>query len=284
MSRSMQERPGPMRAGLRSRILFLLAVAIVLQLPRITAGKETDGTAAIRVVFDNVVIDERLQSSWGFAAVIETPGTNILFDTGSDGRILLSNMRQMRVAPRMIDLIFLSHAHGDHSGGLDAVLTEKPELPIYLSSSTLGVIRHGLPLGTRIIEMSAPTQITTNIHSSGEMGSAPAEQALVIETVEGLVVVTGCAHPGVALIAEKAKAQYDSEIYMLAGGFHLFRAKENTVRDVIARLKALGVRKVAPGHCTGKRAMQLFREAWGEDFIEGGLGAVIPLPPLAGER
>jgi 7,8-dihydropterin-6-yl-methyl-4-(beta-D-ribofuranosyl)aminobenzene 5'-phosphate synthase len=284
MSRSIQERPGPMRAGLNSRFLFLLAVVIVLQLPPVTAGEEADVTPMIRVVFDNVVIDEGLQSAWGFAAVIETPDTNILYDTGRDGRILISNMRHMELAPDMIDLIFLSHAHGDHAGGLDAVLTEKPELPIYLSSSTLGVIRHRLPPGTRIIETSAPTQITTNIHSSGEMGSAPAEQALVIETVEGLVVVTGCAHPGITLIAEKAKAQYNSEIYMLAGGFHLFRAKENIVRDVIARLRALGVRKVAPSHCTGKRAAELFRDAWGEDFIESGLGAVIPLPPLAGKQ
>jgi 7,8-dihydropterin-6-yl-methyl-4-(beta-D-ribofuranosyl)aminobenzene 5'-phosphate synthase len=209
---------------------------------------------------------------------------NILYDTGRDGRSLLSNMRQMQLASDGIDLLFLSHAHRDHTGGLEAVLAKRPDLPVCLTSSTLKALRHRLPPGVRITEVSAPVRISTNIHSGGEMGTAPAEQALVIETVEGLVVITGCAHPGIAMMAEEAKAQFGSDIYMLIGGFHLFRAEESKVREVIAGLRALGVRKVAPSHCTGEQATQRFREAWGEGFIESGLGAVIPLPPLAGER
>jgi 7,8-dihydropterin-6-yl-methyl-4-(beta-D-ribofuranosyl)aminobenzene 5'-phosphate synthase len=115
------------------------------------------------------------------------------------------------------------------------------------------------------------------------MSAGIPEQALIVETAEGLVVITGCAHPGIDLIAAQATRQTGREIYLLAGGFHLSGASDRRVRDLISRLKKLDVKKVAPSHCTGKRATELFRDAWGEDFIESGLGAVIPLPPLAGK-
>ena len=79
-------------------------------------------------------------------------------------------------------------------------------------------------------------------------------------------------------MAEKAKAYLDNDIYLLMGGFHLASKSDAQVRKIINRLKALGVKKVAPSHCTGDNAIRMFREAWADDFIEGGLGAVIEVP------
>jgi 7,8-dihydropterin-6-yl-methyl-4-(beta-D-ribofuranosyl)aminobenzene 5'-phosphate synthase len=64
----------------------------------------------------------------------------------------------------------------------------------------------------------------------------------------------------------------------LMGGFHLGNASRAEIEEIIARLRASGVEKVAPSHCTGDDAIAAFRRAWGEDFIEGGLGAVIEVP------
>jgi len=104
------------------------------------------------------------------------------------------------------------------------------------------------------------------------------EQALIVDTPQGLIVITGCAHPDVADMAAQAKAYLGKDIYLLMGGFHLGGRSEADIRAIIQRLQALGVRKVAPSHCTGDRALRLFREAWKDDFIEGGLGAVIAVP------
>ena len=99
-----------------------------------------------------------------------------------------------------------------------------------------------------------------------------------MNTPQGLVVITGCAHPDVADMAEQAQAYMGRNIYLLMGGFHLIGRSDAEIRAIIKQLKALGVRKVAPSHCTGDNAIRLFRDAWKDDFIEGGLGAVIEVP------
>jgi len=91
-------------------------------------------------------------------------------------------------------------------------------------------------------------------------------------------VITGCAHPNVADMAEQAQAYLGKNIYLLMGGFHLGSRNDAEIRTIIKRLKALGVKIVAPSHCTGDTAIRMFRNAWKDDFIEGGLGVVIEVP------
>ena len=107
------------------------------------------------------------------------------------------------------------------------------------------------------------------------MGDAIVEQALVVDTNKGLIIVTGCAHPGIVAIARRAKEELNRDIYMICGGMHLNRSSEDEVRDVIGELKELGVEKVAPSHCTGDKAIALFREAFGEDFSQMGVGQLL---------
>jgi 7,8-dihydropterin-6-yl-methyl-4-(beta-D-ribofuranosyl)aminobenzene 5'-phosphate synthase len=99
-----------------------------------------------------------------------------------------------------------------------------------------------------------------------------------VDTREGLIVITGCAHPNVADMAEQAQAYLGKNIYLLMGGFHLGGRSDAEIRAIIQRLKALGIRKVAPSHCTGDNAIRMFRDEWTGDFIEGGLGAIIEVP------
>lgn len=62
------------------------------------------------------------------------------------------------------------------------------------------------------------------------------------------------------------------------GGFHLSGNTSTRIQEIIRTLKELDVQKVAPSHCTGEQAMVLFKEAWENDFLEGGAGAVIEMP------
>jgi 7,8-dihydropterin-6-yl-methyl-4-(beta-D-ribofuranosyl)aminobenzene 5'-phosphate synthase len=239
-----------------------------------------DKGVVVQVVFDNVPKAPALRTAWGFAAVVEAPGHDILFDTGREGMLLLSNMQRMHLPIESIDTLFISHSHGDHTGGLAAVLEQNVALTLYLPASSLEKISRGLKPGVKTVGVSGPLQLAAGIYSTGELGDAIREQALVLDTQEGLVVMTGCAHPGIDAIANRVSALFERKIHMLIGGFHLGRSSEAEIRNIIERLKTLGVGKVAPSHCTGKQAMRLFREAWGENFIESGAGAVIRLPPL----
>ena len=78
------------------------------------------------IVFDNYPGGPGLENLWGFAALLRLDGQSILFDTGSNGRALLRNMAALGLSPGSVDLIFLSHPHWDHMGGLDSVLELSP--------------------------------------------------------------------------------------------------------------------------------------------------------------
>jgi len=110
------------------------------------------------------------------------------------------------------------------------------------------------------------------------MGISIKEQSLVLNTKEGLVVITGCAHPGVVNIAEKARQILpDKSIYLVMGGFHLSGASDSQLKTIIKGFRDLGVQRVAPSHCSGDRCRELFREEYKENYVEGGAGKIIAL-------
>lgn len=264
-------------------VLALLSGWVLFLIQAIVAAGETEKTEQHRlrfhVVFNNVPYKTGLETSWGFACLIEGLNHTVLFDTGGDGGILLSNLQHMGLDPRIVEAVVLSHIHGDHTGGLDAFLAKNSDVTVYMPASfPISFQKELLRIGAATRTVSGPQQLMHGVYSTGEMNEGIKEQALIVDSREGLIVITGCAHPNVADMAEQAQKYLDKNIYLLMGGFHLGGSSDTEVRAIIERLKALGVQKVAPSHCTGDRAIRLFHEAWAEDFIEGGLGAVISVP------
>jgi 7,8-dihydropterin-6-yl-methyl-4-(beta-D-ribofuranosyl)aminobenzene 5'-phosphate synthase len=235
----------------------------------------------LSVIFDNYPYDSRLQTSWGFAAWLEYGGRTILFDTGSHRSVLLHNMAALALDPLMVDSIVLSHNHGDHTGGLAAVLAPNPHITVYapqaLSARLKGEVR---ATGASLVEVSHPVQILPGLQTTGQMGTGPFEQALVARTEKGLVVVCGCAHPGVHRMVARAKTVGRGDIALVAGGFDLFGAGPWRIRRTLFAFRRLGVRQVAPCHCTGDHAREIFFRAYGEDFYASGAGW--QWPDLAG--
>jgi len=241
--------------------------------------KVEPGSIRLQVVFNNVSYKKGLETSWGFTCLVEGPDTTLLFDTGNNGDILISNLQQLRRDPKAVRAVVLSHFHSDHTGGLEVFLERNPEVAVYMPASFPENFQKAVAgLGASVVTVSGPQQLMDRTYSTGEMGKAIREQALVLDTRDGLVVITGCAHPGVVDIAERAKAEFKKDLYLVMGGFHLSGWRPEEIQGVIRRLQELGVRKVAPSHCTGDRAIRMFREAWGEDFVHGGLGAWIEIP------
>jgi 7,8-dihydropterin-6-yl-methyl-4-(beta-D-ribofuranosyl)aminobenzene 5'-phosphate synthase len=233
----------------------------------------------ITVVYNNMAHTPGLTTAWGFAAVIEDGAEVVLFDTGGDGQTLLDNLKRLEFASDAIDAIVLSHIHGDHTGGLDAFLSRRPNVTVYLPRSFPSTFRRCVEQrGARVEVVSGPRHLFANMYSTGEMGDGTIEQALIVDTASGLVVITGCAHPGIANVTRAAHMYLGKEVYLLVGGFHLTSRPPEHNRATVTELRRLGVRKVAPSHCTGNAANALFREKWANDFMEGGCGAVIEIP------
>jgi hypothetical protein len=91
-----------------------------------------ESTISLRVIYDNYSYDEALQTDWGFACLLTGPQKTILFDTGGKSDLLLANMKKMDQSPKDVDLIVISHNHGDHTGGLVPFLKENPDVSVLL--------------------------------------------------------------------------------------------------------------------------------------------------------
>ena len=230
------------------------------------------------IVYDNNVYDERLQTKWGFSCWVETEGGIVLFDTGDDGATLLSNMSQLGLDPAEIDAVVLSHAHGDHIGGLGALLGTGVEPTVYVPASFSGPFKRDVQALTELVEVTEPLKIAPGIHTTGEVRGGITEQALAVESEDGLVVVTGCAHPGVEKMVRRAKESIGGDIALVMGGFHLGSAGRAQVERIMADFRAMGVQRVAPCHCTGDSARQMFSDEFGEDCTLVGVGWSVTLP------
>jgi 7,8-dihydropterin-6-yl-methyl-4-(beta-D-ribofuranosyl)aminobenzene 5'-phosphate synthase len=245
-----------------------------------TVGKNTSATEllTITIVYDNNTYDERLKSAWGFSALVDYHDHTLLFDTGGDGRTLLENMRILGIDPTKIESILLSHTHSDHTGGLGDLLALGAYPSVYLPPSFSASYKKQIGKVAQVIEVTPGLRIAEGMYTTGEMGRSVLEQALVIQTDQGLVIVTGCAHPGIVEIVEKAKTLFDGHVYLVVGGFHLGSESKDKVNAIVEDFRHLGVEKVAPCHCTGDEAIAMFADEYGEDFWGVGAGRVIAIP------
>lgn len=283
----------PKYLAMRLGLAVLIATAVLLS-PGIASEKMRsftmqpfDSTAleksdiTITVVFDNMSRNSDLETQWGFACVIQGLGQTILFDTGCHGTTLLRNMEKLGFDPKQIAMVFLSHSHWDHVGGLEAFLAVNPHVHVYLLDSfTDEFAKKFTQDGIAFTAISEPSPILKGVHSTGTMGGAIREQSLIIRSPRGLVVITGCAHPGIVDIVKKARALLNEEVLLVLGGFHLRDLSVVQVQTIISELKTLGVRYVAPSHCTGEEAIRLFETGYKDHFIASGAGQIFRIHDL----
>ena len=234
----------------------------------------------ITVTYDNNPCKQGVETEWGFAAFITGTERTILFDTGG-GRLLLDNMEKLSIEPNSIDVVVLSHIHGDHTGGLGSFLEKNSNVTVYLPSVFPKKFKDNVrDYGAKIVEVKESEQICENVYSTGQLGKLIKEQSLIIRTNKGLVVMTGCAHPGIAKIVNTAKDQIKDNILLVMGGFHLEWATKGSIEKIISVFKQLPVRYVGPCHCSGRKARSLFEKHFGGNYINIGAGKVITLAEL----
>jgi len=198
----------------------------------------------ITIVYDNQA-HPGLKSGWGFSALIEH-GENLLFDTGPSGSDLVFNMRWLNIDVAAIDKIIISHEHWDHVGGLETLTQMNKNARVFKPDSC-----------------SELTQLAAGVYSTGPLGTSPREQSVIVKTPKGSVVITGCAHPGLDNILERAGAL--GKVYGVVGGFHGFSRLE----------KLNGIELIAPCHCT-KQTEQI-RQRYPRQFRPVRTGSTIEL-------
>ncbi len=233
----------------------------------------------LTVLYDNNWSIDGLKTDWGFSCLVEYGAMKLLFDTGANGTLLLDNMKKLNIDPKEIDCIFLSHSHSDHIGGLLEFLKKNPNVTIYYPESFPDKLIKDISISdAKLIPVSSFNEIQPNIFTLGEFKGAVPEQVLAVRSLNGIVIITGCAHPGIINILKKAKTDFPNEkIYLPCGGFHLYKTSNDEISKIVQEFKNLDIDIVAPTHCTGNNARKMFKGAFQNSYIKLGVGEVIKI-------
>ena len=258
----------------QSPYIAVFALSLLLVLLHGPASLQAQGI--ITILYDNRAVVEEATADWGFACLIETPTARILFDTGANGDILVDNCRTLGVGLDQIDLVVLSHSHGDHTGGLTPVLARNKGARVFVPASFPDILlEHITTAGGVPVRVEDPREIADHVYLTGEMGDQIHEQSLILDTTDGLVVVTGCSHQGIVEILHRTKTILKKDILFVFGGFHLLRHPDDQVDEIVREFRSLGVKRCGSTHCTGDDAIALFKKEYGSDFVTVGVGRVL---------
>lgn len=255
----------------------------------------------VTVLIDNLGSND-IQGEWGLSFFIEYRGRKYLLDTGGSA-LFIDNAKALGIDIADVDCAVLSHAHNDHSSGMEAFFAANSKAPFYLSPfcgencySGRLFSRHyiGLPKGilTRFpdrIEMrcgkvSLAEGVWIVPHTAATDSSVAAksrlfirkglrfvpddfrhEQSLVFETPDGLVIFNSCSHAGAdVIIKEVCESLPGRSVRAYIGGLHLFRLDEEDIRKTAGILTSFGIPEIYTGHCTGERAFGILREYLGD--------------------
>lgn len=259
-----------------------------------------------KILVDNNTRNE-WKAEWGLAVYIEYEGHKILLDAGTT-HVFAENADMMGVDLREVEFGVLSHAHFDHSDGLDIFFERNDKAKFYLRKaceencyskkggtelSYIG-IKEGylkqfadrfaytdedlevipgvtlLPHKTKGLEkVGEHAGMYVKIRGQFQPDSFDHEQSLVFETARGLVVFNSCSHGGADNIIRDVQNTWpDQQIEAYIGGLHLFRSSDEEVYAFAKRVKETGIKRIYTGHCTGERAMEILKEELGDVIQE----------------
>ncbi len=285
----------------------LLAVVVASQVTRPARAQEGEANWILEL-FDHrgADIGEGIPM-WGYSAFVRYNAQTILFDGGTSAKVLEHNAHTYGVDLAQVDFAVLSHSHGDHTAGLDYLLEVNPSVRLYVpQDGYLGYAREegreyrpGYRYQTDNMHfVAANTEVEEGVHlvftrspHTGYFSRYPPnedeprlmglpELSLALETDAGdLVLISGCSHSGIEEIAKEAKRATGADVALVTGGFHLIPYSAEYITELARTMKdELGVRLVAPTHCTGDEGIAIFEEVYGEYCVKAGLGTRIPFP------
>jgi 7,8-dihydropterin-6-yl-methyl-4-(beta-D-ribofuranosyl)aminobenzene 5'-phosphate synthase len=298
--------------------LAAAVLAGIIAMPTADANAAAGPDSRITILYDAFGTDSTMTKDWGFSALVEVAGKRILFDTGDNAEIFAANVKAKGVDLTKLDFVVLSHRHSDHMAGLATVLSANPTVKIYAPKEGFGIYGSSLPSSfyrkddtlppdmryyggkpPEIMKFGAAwpnaqfelidqtTEIAPGITLIALVSDAPGtkelkELSLAVNTLDGIVLVVGCSHPGIERIVEAAAA-INPRIRLIAGGFHLVVAPDDVIAKVVTTLKdRFNVENIAPGHCTGEPTFAALKKAFGDKYLYAGLGTSIPLGANAG--
>ncbi len=265
------------------------------------------------ILSDNVAAAPEFLGEHGLSIIVQTPGGSVLFDCGQSD-IAVRNARLLGVDLRQLECIALSHGHYDHTAGLLPVLSVAGGKKVYghpdiflprffmaggvkryigipYSEKAVWSLSDGLVLGHEQREILGDIYLTGEIERideytfiepnlyverDGELepDDFRDDQALVVRTNEGVILVTGCAHAGIANTVKHVQKRF-GKIKAVIGGTHLGLTDPAHIQSALHLLKEVDAEKLVLTHCTGIRLCGVLIQEFGERYIPGQSGMIL---------
>jgi 7,8-dihydropterin-6-yl-methyl-4-(beta-D-ribofuranosyl)aminobenzene 5'-phosphate synthase len=90
---------------------------------------------------------------------------------------------------------------------------------------------------------------------------------------KGQFVFSACSHAGLINVLTHARSVFPSvPLYGAMGGLHLSGINERVIPQTVADLKKFGLKLLAPGHCTGWRALSEMAREFGDELVPSAVG------------
>ncbi len=267
----------------------------------------------VTILYDAFGKSPGVTKDWGFSALVEFGGKRILFDTGNNAQIFAGNVKALGVDLRKLDFVVISHRHGDHTSGLNHLLSVNPEVTIYTPDEPFGSFGRGVPNsfyrkddalpvemryfdgkppdmlpsgspwpGAHFVPVDTTTEVTPGVFLVPTISHTPGtlelrELSMAVKTPSGLILLDGCSHAGVEKILQAASA-VDPHVHLLFGGLHLVNAPDPEVdRIALALRDHWKLDAIAPGHCTGEPEFAALKKTFGGKYFYAGVGTVVDL-------
>jgi 7,8-dihydropterin-6-yl-methyl-4-(beta-D-ribofuranosyl)aminobenzene 5'-phosphate synthase len=289
-------------AGVLAAVRYTRAVVQIEREWEIGVGEaaELGSTDKLEIIplYEKAGDAQRFQIGHGVAYLVRTDNMTILVDVGNNPEKLekspmILNMEALGIAWDEIDAIVISHPHPDHLGGNDALMNRT----ISLGSDPQGM--EDMPVlvptrltypGAKVVQIGYPMVIAEGVALNGGISYLESfpfsliqpkgiEQSLVVNvTGKGLVLITGCGHPTLEKMVERAETVFKMPVVGVVGGLHYTGAQAAELQDEIEFLKIREPVLVALSpHDSGAGAIQAFRSAFPEVYRGVEVGEVIYL-------
>ena len=277
-------------------------------------------TLSILPLVDYYTDNADLKTEPGVSYLVSADNTNILLDVGFNKKKehpspLLHNMKTLGISESDINIIFFSHRHLDHLGGMTEQKEKTfslsqgpvslPNVPVY-APARLSASRWNPGPEPQIIK--DPVVLKKGIASIGViprylflMGYTP-ENALAINVEDkGIVLIIGCGHQTIERIIERTQALFDEPIYAIIGGLHYpvnggrimigpiniqrivgsdkppwVSIQESDVQNAISAIKSVSPKIVALSpHDSSDWCIDQFKQAFGDTYVDVKVGQKI---------